>query len=344
MAQKIAQLDVSLETDPREYDRLDEVNRLRVRARDASGDPFVDESYRCIPSVEFVAGPLFASGSILEGEEVTLFGGALDDWRLLQVPVDGQPALDVRERPSGERVDIASPMPVSPVVVVEAAIDFAAAALERYRERADGDVGQCWCLRLEVGIHEARSRLSYHREHGSQEGYDPTLDPDHLEWFVFDCRGNEQLVEFVLETDALDEFVRALCDRDDEYADEAYRQLLEYRDDICGHALRILAETADERATLHLENVCWSTNPELSPLALAALSETAPESTVEVATTLARPGSVWAEVVAVHLLDIGPNRFDEFRRAQIAAAFERTVQSVDEAPPALARVVDTFSP
>jgi hypothetical protein len=327
----ITELSFSLATDPTESDRVDDINRLRVRATDSSGERLVDESYRCIPSIEFVSGPLFASGSILEGESVTLFDCSLDDRRIAMTPTDGQVTLDIRALPSGERVDVDRPVPVSPDVVVEAVVEFAATNLAQRRERADSAAEHCYCLRLEIGIDEARNRLSYDREHGTQKDYEPTLGDDHFERFLFDCRRHDHLAAFVAGTDALDAFVRDLRNRDDEYADDAYRQLLEYHDEVCEQTLAALRdEPGDERATLHLENVCWAANPDLSPVALDALAKTDRGAAVDVAATLVRNDEPDVATAAAELLaDVGAEAIDERMRTRIDTVFEQAVAEAD---------------
>jgi hypothetical protein len=327
----ITELSFSLATDPTESDRVDDINRLRVRATDSSGEGLVDESYRCTPSIEFVSGPLFASGSILEGESVTLFDCSLDDRRIAVTPTDGQVALDIRALPSGERIDVDRPVPVSPDVVVEAVVEFAATNLAQRRERADSAAERCYCLRLEIGINEARNRLSYDREHGTQKDYEPTLGDDHFERFLFDCRRHDHLVAFVAETDALDAFVRDLRSRDDEYAADAYRQLLEHRDEVCKRTLAILRDDpGDERATLHLENVCWAANPVFSPAALDALAKTDRGAAVDVAATLVRNDESEVALAAANLLaHVGADAVDERTRTRIDAAFDEAVAAAD---------------
>ena len=203
MSRTIRGLEFALATDPTEYDRVDEVNRLTVRATDSSGERLVDQSYGCVPSPDFVAGPLFEAESILDGEAVTLFDCSLADRRIAVTPVDGRPALDIRSLPAGETVDIDGPIPISnPAIVVDAAIDFADTNLAHRRERADSDGSACHRLHIAVGLDDARRQLTHYRAPSTEADYEPTLDRDHLEQFLFDCRTNDHLVAFVAGTDA----------------------------------------------------------------------------------------------------------------------------------------------
>jgi len=270
---------------------------------------------------------VYALPSVLTGDSASLLRFA--DWhlRMQARPRDA----DSVHLTVTDGTDPEVRVPVNKRHLCEAFVTAGRTYLERLRS-ADGDTDDCYGLALTVGLDDLERRVDHYRETGTADGSEPTADPASTEAFVFDCRTHDHLVTFVAETDALDEFVTGLRERDAEYADVAHRQLLEHHDAVCERALTVLrdAPAVDERATLHLENVCWAANPTLTPIALDTLRRTDRDTAVGVAATLIRNDEPAVALAAAELLaDVGADGVDERLRTRIDAAFAGAVAEAD---------------
>jgi hypothetical protein len=296
----------------------------RIKAGEGD-DPRAFEGSFSPPSTDLLDA-VYALPSVLAGGSASLIRFA--DWRL---------RLQVRPR-DADSVQLAVTDGTDPEVTVPVATEHLCEAFvtagRTYSERirdADTDAG-CYRLALTVGLDDLERRLDYFGGADRMDDYEPTVDRTDVETFVFDCRTNDHLVAFVAGTDALDAFVADLRTRDDEYAADAYRQLLGYHDEIRGRALTVLRdEPGDERATLSLENVCWAATPDHSPVALDALAKTDRDTAIDVATTLVRNDETDVALAAADLLaDIGAETVDGGLRSRIDRAFEEAIDESDD--------------
>lgn len=256
-------------------------NRLTVTAIDTTGEIILDEAYAAESTAGVVAHPLFAAESVLRGTRTDLLKCVdADRWISVVPGEDTTVALDIRNL-FDDSSYLDAPLPIAKETLLEALIEFA----DWYRhERADADPDPCALTRLDVGIADARRRLEYYREQHSQDGYEPTIDYDHLETFLLECRSRDRLCEFVAETGETGPFVRQLLDDDDdEYVETIYRQLFnrEY-DDIARQGLEVLREHPDERASIYLVGVALESDPSVAVPALEILSQADPELLIEI--------------------------------------------------------------
>jgi hypothetical protein len=268
---------------------------------------------------------VYALPAVVAGDSASLLRFA--DWRLrlLARPRDADSVRLVVT--DGDDPDV-----TAPVTKDHLCETFVTAGRAYSASLRDADTAaDCYRLALTTGLDDLERRIDHYRDAGRMDGYDPAVEPTVVETFVFDCRTNGHLVAFVAGTDALDAFVRDLRSRDDEYAADAYRQLLEHRDEVCKRTLAILRDDpGDERATLHLENVCWAANPAFSPAALDALAKTDRDAAVDVAATLVRNDESAVALAAANLLaHVGADATDERMRTRIDAAFDEAVAAAD---------------
>lgn len=266
----------------------------------------------------------YALMSVLADEEALLLRFA--DWRLrLRArPRDSESVqLSVADY-SNTKISV----PVTKAHLCETFITAGRTYLERLRNTDDDD--ECYRTALTVGIDDLEHRMAYYRDHGTLDEYEPTIDGARMETFVFDCRRNDRLAEFVVETNALAEFVRNLRRCDDEYATEAYQQLLQWQDDITERVLKILRNMPDGRAVSHLKHVAWSKHADQTPLALEALSTTDRDAAFDAGLTLLSSDDTDSVVAAARLFaNVGAEGVDAPYRSRIEAALDRAAEDAD---------------
>jgi hypothetical protein len=215
---------------------------------------------------------IYSIPNILDGEQVWLLRFADFGKRLRTRPKDEETLiLDVV---STWQDDPILSVPMEKIDLCEELIETAGS----FYQRAKGDrqselLDNCDPVTFEVGLADARHRLGYYREHGTQQGYTPTLSQDHLQTIVRECKHVDRLREFVPQTDAVQAFVDELvASDDDEYVEEWYEDLLLMPDpEIPSEAAKALAENPDPRAKDALLQTRWKVLPEVVPHAFEAL-------------------------------------------------------------------------
>ena len=318
--------------------------RMRIDASDVSGTD--TDGGEFLGSFQAPSNDLLDSvyglRSVLAGEEASLLH--FSDWRLRlwARPRDGGTVELSVEDYENAKVRV----PVRTTYLCETFVAAGWAYLRRLREADEDEV--CYRTALSVGLEDLEQRTAHYREHGATDEYEPTIDRTRLETYVFECRRNDSLTGFVPETDALDEFVRALPDRDDEYVDDAYRELLQHRDAVCARVLRQLRDhpCPDDRARPYLRNVCWSNDPELRSLALEVLETVDRAAALDAALTLAKDRDPEAVVTAARLFDdVGAASVRDARRATIGGVLGRAADRMDNADAAdqVRRIADRFN-
>ena len=297
-------------------------NRLAITAVDDTGERQLDEWYETGVSVAMVEQPLFSAGSVLEGEQTNLLKCGLSGRWIVAIPAENEAVeLDVRDV-ADDSSYLDEPLPIDKDTLVEALIEFA----ESYRKkRAESDPDPCALTRLDVGIADARRRLEYYRDNWSQDGYQPTIDREHLETFLLECRGRDQLREFVAETGEIAPFVRHLLDNDDgEYVETMYRQLFnrEY-DTIAREGLEVLREHPDERASVYIVGVALESNPTFAVPALEILSQVDHEILIDIVRERVRADDpVIARAAIDALASLDPESLDPNERDRVVSHFQ----------------------
>lgn len=253
----IASISVSFATPLSEMPDPRAPNRLEIEARDDAGRLRFEASYECAPTNTGLLDSLYAADAVLAGEPRELLVCSYDDRAIVLDAPDDDLVLSVRDAQTGEQRDVDDRLRVDAVAVVEGLLEFAG----DYREQriAAGLDRACAVLRLDVAIAHAERSLRHAEEYGSTDGFEPSMDRDHLESFVLDCRRNDELREHVLRTTALEDLVADLADSaDDECAETCYRQLLGRTDTIADRTAAALVDHPDPRATSPLLGVLWS--------------------------------------------------------------------------------------
>lgn len=139
----------------------------------------------------------------------------------------------------------------------------------------------CHCLELSVGITDAECRLAHYREHGTQDGYEPTFERWQLEQFARYCTERERLRNVLAETDELRDLVRDLTTSDDdEYVMSCYQNLLEIHPELRTPTVEELTQTPDERARESLTAALWTDVPNRANV-LRALQEVADDGVID---------------------------------------------------------------
>ena len=304
-------------------------NGLTITAVGKTGTQLLDEWYETGVSVAMVEQPLYSAGSVLEGERTNLLKCGLSGRWIVAIPAENEAVeLDVRDV-ADDSSYLDEPLPIDKETLLEALIEFA----EWYREqRAEVDPDPCALTRLEVGIADARRRLEYYREQHSQDGYQPTIDHDHLETFLFECRKNDRLQKFVLETDAVESLVNDLQESNDhDYVDERYYRLLAYHDSVAERTLELLHVRPDDRALLDVKNICWGADPDLSPLAITLVPKLDIDSTIEVGSTLITKDEPDISIAAVQALaDLSPDDLEPAQLDRVVSTLQRGKRATDD--------------
>ncbi|CCQ33768.1 HEAT repeat domain-containing protein [Halorhabdus tiamatea] len=176
-----------------------------------------------------------------------------------------------------------------------------------------------------MGLSDLEHRLQHYQENDSLDGYQPTIDREHLETFLLECRSRDRLLEFVVETGEIGPFVRHLLENDDdEYVETIYRQLFnrEY-DDIAREGLEVLREHPDERASVYIVGVALESDPTVAVPALEILSQADPEILIDIVREQVRADDpVIARAAIDALASLDPESLDPNERDRIVSHFQ----------------------
>lgn len=145
--------------------------------------------------------------------------------------------------------------------VCESFLDAGMSYLDHLGEDKTAVTDECYHAELSATVTDGRNRLTYYREHGTQRGYEPTIEEWQVERFVRHCVSNEWLGELIQRTDALEPFVRSLPDRDDdEFVRRCYENLLTLDHEFRRPTVDVLAESnvGDYRARRSLLTALWA--------------------------------------------------------------------------------------
>ncbi|WP_226023711.1 hypothetical protein [Halomicrobium salinisoli] len=215
-------------------------------------------SYRqriSIPSDDLVRS-VYELESVLAGEPASLLRVA--DWQKqirTRPREDGSVALEVLDVDGEPELTTVT----SREDVCDAILDGARSYLEQVCEQANGETPECHCLELRVGIKDIEGRLRYHREHGTQQGYEPTIEIESLEQFARKCVDNDRLRDhFAVATEIKRLTQRLVEQSDDEKVSACYRNLIEYHEELRAPTIEALVANPDERARSPLQAVLWS--------------------------------------------------------------------------------------
>lgn len=253
-----------------------ETIRITITPVDSGGD--TETEARTFPSGALLAPAgdiirsVYSIPEILEDTETALLRFQEGQKRLWARPKDEDSIL----------LDVTSvwqdgPLGTFPMKKVELCNAIVRAA-DSFYDQACGDsrsevTDECDCTTLPVGIEDSRNRISYYRNHGTQDGYTPIIDREHLKTAITDCEHKDLLREFLVQTDGIQSFVSDLIDSDDdEYVEEWYEEMLLSRyPDIPSKAAKALADEPDERAKDSLLQTQWKDQAEVVPNAIEAL-------------------------------------------------------------------------
>jgi hypothetical protein len=253
-------------------DSFEAHNRLFVTV-EKDGEQVLDKNFRCIAGGGMIEHPLFNAKHILEEEYTTLLKCSLDLRWIVGVQTEEGYGIDIRDLNDESTRYLDEPVAVPPEEILSSLIDFARRYVDHRTEMTSGNT--CIITRIEVGIEDAQRRLAYQREHGTQEGYQPTISREHLRAVITECRHQDRLTEFVQQTDALDSFVADLTQStDNEAVKEWYEQCLLFRHpEIPSETAKALARNPDERAREVLLQTRWKDQAEVMPHVFEALVE-----------------------------------------------------------------------
>jgi hypothetical protein len=211
------------------------------------------------PPTADIVRSVYELSRLLAGETVHLLKFA--DWtKQLRVRPDGREPTSVTVDVIGTAGEPEVSAQSTRAEVCRALIDGGRSYLDLFCEGGvDQTDDRCRCTELEVGVIDAERRLARYLDHGTQEGYEPTIDDQHLEQFIGCCVNRDRLREHVRRTDRLEPFVRNLPERDDdEFVAGCYENLLGYYDELRRPTLKALTSQPDDRAREDLLMMLWA--------------------------------------------------------------------------------------
>lgn len=308
-------------------------NQLRMQAYDEDGSSVIHESYEYISSHERLLPALADAESILNGEDTVLVPCHPADRYVVLESTKAGLVLDVRDAHEATTSYLDAPVPIAPETALSGLVDFASEYLSQCREAGVGSL--CANTSLEVSIADARRRLEYQREVGTQEGYESSISREHLETFATNCVMNDRLREFVLEANELKPFVRELTEDDnDTLVRECYGPLLGRNLELAVPTATVLTSHPDRRAKRALIGALYSFPEDAAPF-IEALGQIPDAEVVDNIGEILRGtcgdapevSRVAAEIL--HSVD-GANYLEDTKRQRLIENLEYTLERAED--------------